>query len=237
MPSGSPHRTHGRAWTNRSADASAPAGGALAVPRAGAENPAIRTGCCRTVGLVIIDRTRVFATPRLVLRSFARDDLDALQAIRSREDVNRYLYDRPLSREETAAKLSERIERYSTLVEPGDTLLLAVTCDGEVIGDVVLNWQRGEHRQAEVGYVLHPDHAGRGLATEATRPMVDLAFSELGVHRVCGRLDGRNAASARVLEKLGMRREAHFRENELVKGEWTDEVVYAVLASEWKAAE
>lgn len=190
---------------------------------------------------MIIDRTRVVHTPRLVLRPFEQGDLDALHAIRSREDVNRYLYDRPMSREDAAAKLAERIEWYSTVAEPGDTLLLAVTLrgpggeSGELIGDVNLHWHRGEHRQAEVGYVLHPDHAGRGFATEATRPLIDLAFAELGVHRVCGRLDGRNAASARVLEKLGMRREAHLRENEYVKGEWTDEVVYAVLAREWDA--
>ncbi|WP_183658099.1 GNAT family N-acetyltransferase [Prauserella isguenensis] len=190
----------------------------------------------------MIDRTRVLHTPRLVLRPFEPGDLDALHAIRSREDVNRYLYDRPMSREDAAAKLSERIERYSTLAQPGDTLLLAVALRapggevGELIGDVNLHWQHGEHRQAEVGYVLHPDHAGRGFATEATRPLIELAFGELGVHRVYGRLDGRNAASARVLEKLGMRREAHLRENEYVKGEWTDEVVYAVLAREWETA-
>ncbi|GAA1221800.1 GNAT family N-acetyltransferase [Prauserella alba] len=191
---------------------------------------------------MIVDRTRVLRTPRLVLRTFEQEDLDALHAIRSREDVNRYLYDHPLSRDETAVKLATRIERYSTLAEPGDALLLAVALRrpdgeaGEVIGDVNLHWQHGDHRQAEVGYVLHPDHAGRGFATEATRPLVDLAFAELGVHRVCGRLDGRNAASARVLEKLGMRREAQLRENEYVKGEWTDEVVYAVLAREWDGA-
>ncbi|MBB3661958.1 RimJ/RimL family protein N-acetyltransferase [Prauserella sediminis] len=191
---------------------------------------------------MIIDRTRVLRTPRLVLRTFEQGDLDSLHAIRSREDVNRYLYSSPLSRDETAAKLSTRIEQHSTLAEPGDTLLLAVALRGpdgeagEVIGDVNLEWQHGDHRQAEVGYVLHPEHAGRGFATEATRPLIDLAFTELGVHRVCGRLDGRNAASARVLEKLGMRREAHLRENEYVKGEWTDEVVYAVLVREWEGA-
>ncbi|KID29088.1 acetyltransferase, ribosomal protein N-acetylase [Prauserella sp. Am3] len=191
---------------------------------------------------MIVDRTRVLRTPRLVLRAFVSADLDPLHAIRSREDVNRYLYERPMSREDVAAKLAERIERYSTLAEPGDTLLLAVTLrgadgePGEVIGDVNLHWHQGEHKQAEVGYVLHPDHAGKGFATEATRPLVELAFTELGVHRVCGRLDARNLASARVLEKLGMRREAHLRENEWVKGEWTDEAVYAVLDREWDTA-
>ncbi|MCW2947645.1 MAG: GCN5-related N-acetyltransferase, partial [Actinoallomurus sp.] len=91
------------------------------------------------------------------------------------------------------------------------------------------------HRQGEVGYIFHPDHGGRGYATEAAEVVLRLGFEELGLHRIVGRLDGRNTASARVLERLGLRREAHFVQNELVKGEWTDEVVYAMLADEWRA--
>src|SRR5690606_1568321 len=68
-----------------------------------------------SLGPVIVDRTRVLRTPRLVLRAFVSADLDPLHAIRSREDVNRYLYECPMSREDVAAKLAERIERYSTL--------------------------------------------------------------------------------------------------------------------------
>ena len=64
--------------------------------------------------------------------------------------------------------------------------------------------------------------------------MLRLGFEGLGLHRIIGRCDGRNAASARAMEKLGMRREAHLRENEIVKGEWTDEMVYAMLRSEWE---
>jgi RimJ/RimL family protein N-acetyltransferase len=62
-----------------------------------------------------------------------------------------------------------------------------------------------------------------------------LGFEDLGLHRIFGRIDGRNTASARVLERLGMRREAHFIQNEIVKGEWTDEVVYALTEDEWPA--
>jgi RimJ/RimL family protein N-acetyltransferase len=65
--------------------------------------------------------------------------------------------------------------------------------------------------------------------------MLRLGFEELGLHRIMGRIDARNEPSARVLERLGMRREAHMLENEFVKGEWTDEVVYALLEHEWRA--
>ena len=67
------------------------------------------------------------------------------------------------------------------------------------------------------------------------RLLLRLGFEELGLHRIIGRCDGRNTASAKVMERLGMRREAHFRQNELVKGEWCDELVYAMLAEEWPA--
>ena len=66
--------------------------------------------------------------------------------------------------------------------------------------------------------------------------MLRIAFDDLGLHRVIGRLEPRNVASARVLEKLGMRREALFVDNEMIKGEWQSEAVYAILDREWRAA-
>jgi RimJ/RimL family protein N-acetyltransferase len=114
--------------------------------------------------------------------------------------------------------------------------LAAVLRDtGELVGDMTLFLRSVQYRQGEVGYILHPAHGGRGYATEATRALLWLGFEELGLHRICGRLDARNAASARVLERVGMRREAHLVENEFVKGEWTDEFVYALLDREWRA--
>ena len=73
------------------------------------------------------------------------------------------------------------------------------------------------------------------MATEAVGSMVDLGFRALGVHRISAHLDARNTRSARLLERLGMRREARLAHNEWVKGEWTDDVIYAVLADEWAA--
>jgi RimJ/RimL family protein N-acetyltransferase len=81
--------------------------------------------------------------------------------------------------------------------------------------------------------VFDPEMGGQGYATEAAAAMVDLAFNGLGAHRVYARIDARNLASVRLAKRLGLRREAHLRENEWFKGEWTDELIYAVLDREW----
>lgn len=175
-------------------------------------------------------------TARLRLRPFTLDDLDALYAIQSRADVARYLYWGPRSRDEVRAALTART-RLTSFEAEGDTLVLAIERrdSGALIGDVNLAWRSAEYQQGEIGFVLHPDHYGRGYAREAAVEMLRLGFAGLGLHRIIGRCDARNGASARLMERLGMRREAHFRENEFVKGEWCGEYVYAMLAAEWEA--
>ncbi|WP_113703890.1 GNAT family N-acetyltransferase [Nonomuraea lactucae] len=174
-------------------------------------------------------------TERLLLRPLTHDDLEALHSYESRPDVARYLYWEPRDLDAVRVQLEKRTTRVA-LHEEGDALEVAITLrdSGRLIGNGVLIWTSREHRQGEIGYVLHPDHHGRGYATEVGRELLRLGFEGLGLHRVVGRLDGRNTASARVLEKLGMRREAHLVQNEHVKGEWTDEVIYAMLETEWR---
>jgi RimJ/RimL family protein N-acetyltransferase len=173
-------------------------------------------------------------TDRLVLRPFAASDFDALLAIQSRADVARYLYWDPRTAAEVRETLDTKV-RATAIIAEGDNLSLAAVLSesGEMIGDCSLRWASAEHRQAEIGFVFHPDHHGQGYATEAARALLALAFEELRAHRVFGRLEARNTASARVLERLGMRKEAHLIENEHVKGEWQSEVVYALLEREW----
>ena len=83
--------------------------------------------------------------------------------------------------------------------------------------------------------MVHPEHHGRGYGKEGALLLLRLGFEELRLHRIVGRCDARNAASARLMERLGMRREAHLLENEFVKGEWADELDYAMLEREWAA--
>jgi RimJ/RimL family protein N-acetyltransferase len=175
-------------------------------------------------------------TERLVLRPYEEADFEALHAIQSRADVNRYLYSEPRDAEEVRAVLRRKLGE-TALRDEGDTLSVAcVRRDtGALIGSCMLHWVSREHRTGEIGFVFHPDHHGHGYATEAARPLVDFGFAVVGLHRIVGRLEARNAASARVLEKLGMRREALLIENEWVKGEWQSELDYAILDREWQA--
>ena len=175
-------------------------------------------------------------TERLLLRLYTEDDLRDVYDIQSRPDVVRYLYWGVRDQAQARGSLAMKIAA-SGLREEGDNLTLAVVLPetGKVIGDVQIIWTSREHRQGEIGYIFHPGFGGRGYATEASEVVLRLGFEVFGLHRVVGRLDARNTASARVLERLGMRREAHLVQNELVKGEWTDEMVYAMLEDEWRA--
>ena len=174
-------------------------------------------------------------TERLRLRPFEAGDLDALYTIYSDPDVVRWLYRDAHTLDEARALLDRKIAGAALRAE-GDWLSAAVVLrgGGELVGDVSLLWASDVHRQGELGFAIHPAHHGRGYATEASRPLLAFAFEQLGLHRVVGRLEPRNVGSARVLEKLGMRREAHLVENEWVKGEWQSELVYALLAREWR---
>jgi RimJ/RimL family protein N-acetyltransferase len=180
--------------------------------------------------------TNPLETERLVLRPFAETDFDAVFAMRSDPDVARYLYWEPESEEDARKALARKITQVSLRSE-GDVLALAAVerSGGRLVADVILQWASRQHATGEIGYIVHPDHAGRGYATEAAAPLLGLAFDELGLHRVIGRTEARNIGSARVLEKLGMRREAHLVENEFVKGEWQSEFVYAIIEREWRA--
>jgi RimJ/RimL family protein N-acetyltransferase len=179
---------------------------------------------------------REIRTERLLLRRYREDDLDRLAAIQALPEVARYLYFGPRTRAEAAEALAMRIAA-TRLAEDDDAVTLAVERrdDGLLLGDVSIFLRSVEHRQVEVGYTFHPDSGGHGYATEATRALVDLAFDELGAHRVFARLDARNAPSAALLRRVGMRQEAHFREAEIFKGEWGEELVFAILADEWSS--
>lgn len=177
-------------------------------------------------------------TERLLLRPLVPSDAAALHAYQGRADVCRYIPYEPRSLLDVQHRLSTPESTRSALDDAGQALLLAVVRrqDDVLVGDVMLAWTSKEHRTGEIGYVFDPEHHGNGYATEAGAALLSLGFDGLGLHRIVGRVDARNTASVAVLRRLGMRQEAHLHENEWFKGEWTDELDFAVLETEWRAA-
>ncbi|WP_145004345.1 GNAT family N-acetyltransferase [Kocuria marina] len=112
------------------------------------------------------------------------------------------------------------------------TLALVIERERIPIGDVLL-WRTDTHpRIADVGWVLDPAHAGRRFAGEAVAEVLRVAFEHYGLHRVVAQMDARNTASARLATAVGMRREAHMRQDWWNKGEWTDTLVFGMLAED-----
>lgn len=150
----------------------------------------------------------------------------------------RYIPGEPRTMEQVADLVAERA--MAGRLEPSSPIMtLAVELDGRVIGDVLLHLDGldgHDGRQAELGWVFSTDVRQNGYATEAARALTRVAFDEVGVHRVWAQLEPANTASARICERLGMRREALFEQGSWFKGQWTDLAIYAIRADEWAAA-
>lgn len=172
-------------------------------------------------------------TARLTLRPFTPDDFDDLYAYQSRPDVARYLYWPARDQTEVRRALREQCQE-TALDADGDWLTFAVACReaGRVVGEIGLKLVSHRDRLGEIGFVFNPDYQGRGLATEAAQAMLALGFGPVGWQRIIGSCDARNLASARLMQRIGMRLEARHVGSEYVKGEWIDELIYAILNRE-----
>lgn len=175
----------------------------------------------------------LIATDRLVLRRFRPSDAPVLAAYRSDPSVARYQsWDAPfpLLRAETAvanfiASDPSRAGWFQYAIER--------TADRQLIGDVAVHLH-DNLMQAEIGFTLAGEHQRRGYATEAVRAVLDRLFREQRLHKVTGECDARNVASAGLLERLGFTREGRLRQQTYIKGEWTDDLLYGLLATEWR---
>lgn len=134
------------------------------------------------------------------------------------------------------ANLHRRLEDQKSW--PRDSIEVAVELPSAacLIGGMRISILDHTNRTADFGYTFNRRYWNNGYATEAARALLQLAFATLNLHRVWATYDVRNHASYRVMEKLGMRREALFKKDVLQKGEWRDSYLYAVLAEEWNPA-
>lgn len=174
-------------------------------------------------------------TPRLVLRDFHEPDLvAALPPSSAGADVPVQPFD---LRAPDAVRAQVREAIATSKEEPRLTHDLAVTLKdgGRLIGRAGLRRSEAEPRESLFWYVSDPGSWNQGFLGEATQALFGWAFGELGIHRLYGECDPFAEGAVKLLEQLGLRREAHFVENAWRDGKWHDTAVYALLAREWKA--
>jgi RimJ/RimL family protein N-acetyltransferase len=175
-----------------------------------------------------------FATARLHVNALREDDAAALFRYRADPLVARYQGWCPATCEEAARFISA--QRQASLDHPDSWFQRAIRLsrDGALIGDIGVYVPRDPQGSYEFGITLAPSHQRHGYAREAAKALLDFLFEARGARRVQASIDPRNAACAALLRSLGMRQEAHFRESLQLRGEWVDDVVFALLAREWR---
>jgi RimJ/RimL family protein N-acetyltransferase len=174
------------------------------------------------------------STDRLLLRRFRRDDAVAFAAYRSDPDVARYQsWSAPFPVDDATALLEDLATRDPQ--SPGwFQYAIELRSETTLIGDVGVNLHENL-MQADLGFTIAPAYQHRGYASEAVRSVLDRLFVEQALHRVSADCDARNDASARLLDRLGFRREGHRVANTWLKGEWTDDLLFGLLRHDWHA--
>jgi RimJ/RimL family protein N-acetyltransferase len=168
---------------------------------------------------------------RLVLRRFRAADAETLAAYRSDPEVARYQsWTAPVA----VAAAREMVARMAAgdPARPGwFQYAVERAADQAMIGDIGV--ERHENgMQAEIGFTLARAYQGKGYAAEAVRALLDHLFAVDGLHKVSAECDARNGASARLLERVGFVREGLRRQHTWIKGEWTDDLLYGLLAAD-----
>jgi len=179
--------------------------------------------------------TFLLHTRRLILRRLVPADAAALARYRGLAEVARYQ-----SWEAFTLADAERLVAAQEAVvpdTPGTWLQLGIVADGTLIGDCGLHTRSDDARQVELGITLDPAHQGQGYAAETLGAVLGYVFGRLGKHRVTATTDAANDSAAALFERLGFRREGHYRRNVWFKGTWGDEFLFAILREEWLAAQ
>ncbi len=176
----------------------------------------------------------VLSTERLRLRWFREEDAAANFAVFSDPEVTRYWSRAPWTELEQSVQM---IASTMANCADGSGLRFAIEplAGGDIIGNVSLFHFVDDSRRCDIGYALASRHWGHGYVSEALRAVIDYGFRELALNRIEADVDPANAASRRVLEKLGFREEGYMPERWIVQGEPADTVNYGLLKRYWDA--
>lgn len=177
----------------------------------------------------------ILATERLVLREFTADDWTAVFAYQNDPRYLRFYERESVTERQCQAFVYQFILWQAEQPRSKAQLAITLADTGQVIGNVGVRRDTAAEPVADMGFELHPDHWGRGYASEAAAAMVEMGFGDWGLERIHAHCISENAASARVLERAGMRLEARLRDHQHFKGRFWDISLYGMLREEWEA--
>lgn len=191
------------------------------------------SGQSQCVGLPVpLSQVKVIETPRTTLRPVTADDSEAVFAYRSDAETNAYQGWIPQTVEEVEAFIGRTAQEFNQ-ADTWFQLVIIEKESGQLIGDVGIHFL--DDQQVELGCTLSKTVHGKGFATECMTAVMDHLFRNMNKHRIMGSIDPANTGSIKLVERLGFRKEAHHRESIWLHGQWVDDVIYAILGSEWKA--
>lgn len=167
-------------------------------------------------------------TERLCLRRVIKEDVNEIFALRSDQEVMKYI-PRPLVKTEEDALA--HIAMIDEKIDSNEGINWAITLkdNPKLIGIIGHYRIRPEHFRAEIGYMLLPEHQGKGIISEAIKEVVHYGFEVMKLHSIEAIIDPENFASEKVLQKNGFVKEAHLKENEYYEGRFLDTVIYSIL--------
>ena len=171
-----------------------------------------------------------FTTERLTNRSFEEGNLAVLFEIHSNEEKVKYLLNDPWTEENKVEQFKKGTD--NKVFARDSPVNQAVVIDDKVIGDLFVIYTSMQET-VEISYTFSKDFGGEGYAQEAVHGLIATLFDQYQIHRIVANLNARNTSSAALCERLGMRKEAHFIRDYWSKGEWTDSLIYAMLASKF----
>jgi RimJ/RimL family protein N-acetyltransferase len=172
-------------------------------------------------------------TTGLRIGELTPEDAPALFQYRSHEDVTRFQSWRPESIDDVREFILRNTSRPFDQSDSWYQLAIRSAITGQLIGDLGVHFL-ADSRQVEIGVTIAPAYQRQRFGVTAVRALLDHLFTVMHKHRVFASVDPRNHASIALLRRVGMRQEAHFRQSLWWRGEWVDDVIFAVLQSEWK---